>query len=175
MDIGETPVGAAWYVVQTKPRQEEHVRHWLEERARLTVFLPKIQDVRKRRFKRVTIIEPLFPSYVFVEMRLEPGPWYAVKWTPGVKRIIGTGEIPTPMPIEIIHLLRQRCVDGEIISWCPRLPAGATVQVIDGPFAGLQGILERPASRGERARVLLRLMGATARVELDVTDIELVA
>lgn len=165
----------SWYAVQTKPRQEEHVRYWLRERTGLTVFLPKIEDLRKRGSKRVTIIEPLFPSYLFVEMRLEPEAWYAVKWTPGVRRIVSTGEVPTPVPIEMIHLLRQRCVEGEVIPWGSTLCAGATVQVVHGPFAGLQGILERPASRGERVRVLLQLMGSTARVEMDVTDIELVA
>ncbi len=165
----------SWYAVQTKPRQEDRVLYWLRERAGLAVFLPKVQDLRKRRSRRVTVIEPLFPSYLFVQMRLEPEPWYAVKWTPGVKRIVATGEIPTPVPAEVIHLLRGRCEDGEIIPWRPRLQAGATVHVVYGPFAGLQGILERPSSRGERVRVLLHLMGCVTPVEMDITDIELVA
>lgn len=167
----------SWYAVQTKPRQEERVHGWLRARSGLSVFLPKIADLRRRRSRRVKVVEPLFPSYLFVQMRLEPESWYAVKWAPGVKGIVATGDVPTPVPAEAIGMLRGRCEDGEIIpleaGW--RLKAGSTVQVVHGPFAGLEGILERQASRGERVRVLLQLMGCITPVEMDVTDVELVA
>lgn len=163
-----------WYAVQTKPRQEEQVRHRLRERSGLPVFLPLLEDQRKRRSRRVTVIEPLFPAYLFVHMALEPDPWYAVKWTPGVKRIVGTGDIPTPVPAEAIRVLKERCGVGEVIQWHPPLRAGGPVRVVYGPFAGLQGILERPSGRGERVRVLLQLLGSTTPVEIDVTDIEFV-
>jgi transcriptional antiterminator RfaH len=164
-----------WYAVQTKPRQEERVRYWLRERSGLPVFLPRIQGVRRRRTRRVTVVEPLFPSYLFVEMRLDPDPWYAVKWTPGVRRIVATGDVPTPVPVEVIRLLQARCEGDEVIPWRPSLRAGAAVQVVHGPFAGLQGILDRPSSRGERVRVLLQLMGCATSVEMDIADVELVA
>jgi transcriptional antiterminator RfaH len=123
----------------------------------------------------VTVVEPLFPSYLFVRMTLDPHPWYTVKWTPGVKRIVSTGEVPTPVPVEVIGMLRERCGDEGLMSWHPSMRPGAHVQVVYGPFAGLQGILERPAGRGERVRVLLELMGCRTPVEMDATDIELVA
>jgi len=166
---------SSWYAVQTKPRQEDRAQYWLRSRLGVSVFLPKIQDQRKRRSRRVTVIEPLFPSYLFVQTCLQPDHWHAVKWTPGVKRIVATGDVPTPVPAEVIRMLRDRCEDGEIIPWQPLLRAGAPVHVVHGPFAGLQGILERPSSRGERVRVLLQLMGCLTPVEMDSTDVELVA
>ncbi|MDR7418483.1 MAG: transcription termination/antitermination NusG family protein [Armatimonadota bacterium] len=165
----------AWYAVQTKPREEERVIHRLRDRPGLSIFLPRIEVRRKRHSRRITVVEPLFPSYVFVNMRLEPEPWYAVKWTPGVKRIVGTGETPTPVPPEAIDLLVARCGNGEVIQWRSGMREGDTVRVKHGPFAGLEGILERPTSRGERVRVLLRLLGTTTAVEMDVADIERVA
>lgn len=165
----------AWYAVQTKPRCEERVIYRLRDRRGLSVFLPKMETLRKRRSQRVTVVEPLFPSYVFVRMSLEPDPWYTVKWTPGVKRIVGIGETPTPVPPEAMYLLMTRCGAGEIIQWRLGLRHGEAVRIIHGPFAGLEGILDRPASRGERVRVLLQLLGSTTSVEMDVTDIERVA
>jgi transcription elongation factor/antiterminator RfaH len=167
----------SWYAVQTKPRQEERVHGWLRARSGLSVFLPKVSDLRRRRSRRVKVVEPLFPSYLFVQMRLEPESWNAVKWAPGVKGIVTTGDVPTPVPAEAIGMLRGRCEDGETISLDPgwRLKAGSTVHVVHGPFAGLEGILQRQASRGERVRVLLQLMGCLTPVEMDVTDVELVA
>lgn len=150
------------------------MRYWLHERAGLPVFLPKVLHVRKRSSKRVTVIEPLFPSYLFVRMPLDPDPLYTVKWAPGVKRIVANGEVPTPVPIEVIDMLRERCSDGEVIHWRQGLRTGATVHVVHGPFAGLQGILERPSSRSERVQVLLQSIGSTS-VEVDVVDIEMVS
>lgn len=164
-----------WYAVQTKPRYEERVICRLRDQRGLSVFLPKMEVLRTRRSQRVTVVEPLFPSYVFVRMSLEPDPWYAVKWTPGVKRIVGTGEIPTPVPPDAMRLLMERCGAGEIVRWRPGTRQGDTVRVVCGPFAGLEGVLDRPAGRGERVRVLLRLLGSTTPVEMDVTDIERVA
>jgi len=165
----------SWYAIQTKSRQEDRVALSLRDRAGVPVFLPKVADFRKRRSQRVTVIEPMFPSYLFVQIRLDPAPWYTIRWTPGVKRVVATGETPTPVPAEVIRMLRERCDDGGIIPWRPRLRAGAAVYVAHGPFSGLEGILERPSSRGERVRVLLQLMGCLMPVEMDVTDIELVA
>jgi transcriptional antiterminator RfaH len=161
-----------WYAVQTKPRHEERVIFRLRDQRHLSVFLPKIETLRKRRSQRVTVVEPLFPSYVFVQMSLEPDPWHAVKWTPGVRRIVGTGEIPTPVPPDAMHLLMERCGAHEIIPWRLGARYGDTVRVVHGPFAGLEGVLDRPAGRGERVRVLLHLLGSTTSVEMDVTDIE---
>ena len=92
-----------------------------------------------------------------------------------MKRVVGTGEVPTPVPPEIISLLRARCGDEEVIHWGPALMGGESVRVVHGPFVGLQGILERPSSRRERVRVLLTLMGCATAVDMDITDIELVA
>lgn len=164
-----------WYAVQTKPRYEERVQHRLRERSGLPVFLPRLEDVRRRRSRLVTVIEPLFPSYLFVQTMLEPDPWRMVKWTPGVKRIVCTGETPTPVPSEAIRLLVNRCGGGEVIQWRVPFRAGEAVRVVHGPFAGLEGILERPSGRRERVRVLLRLLGSAAPVEMDVTDIEFAA
>jgi transcription elongation factor/antiterminator RfaH len=164
-----------WYAVQTKPRQEDRVRDWLSRRGTLSVFLPKVEHLRRRRSRRVTVVEPLFPSYLFVRMTLEPAAWYTVKWTPGVKHVVCTGEIPTPVPREAMQLLRERYREGDVLRWVPVFRAGEPVRIVHGPLSGLDGILERPCSRGDRVRVLLSLLGGMTPVEVDVTDIEAVA
>ncbi len=164
-----------WYAVQTKPRQERQVSRWLLRRCQLQVFLPKLAVQKRRRRRRITAIEILFPSYLFVRTVLDPAAWYAVKWTPGVKGVVGMGDVPVPIPEEAIQFLMQRCVDGDVIPWQPALPVGAQVRVREGPMAGLVGILERPAAQRERVRVLLNLMGRQTPVELDSIDLEQVS
>lgn len=161
-----------WFAVQTKPRWEEPVSQRLRQRTRLDVFSPKMSVPKRRRNRRVLAIEMLFPSYLFVRMSLEPDPWYAVKWTPGVRGIVGTGDVPVPVPDEAIRLIKERCEDGETILWQPEFRPGTTVRITHGPFAGLIGILDQPASKRERVKVLLNLFGTQTRVDVDVVDIE---
>lgn len=153
------------------------MQHWLRVRGGPPVFLPMLEDRSKWRSRRTPVVEPLFPSYLFVQMSLEPmslepSSWHAVRWTPGVRRIVGTGEVPTPVPLEAIQLLKYRCGTDEVLQWLPAMRTGMQVRVVHGPFAGLEGIIERPSARRERVRVLLQLLGTTSPVEMDIADIE---
>ena len=164
-----------WYAIQTKPRQEERVSLRLQAFSHLSVFLPRIAVPKRRGERRIMTVEMMFPSYLFVRMALDPGPWYGVRWTPGVKRIVGTGDVPIPVPDEAMRLLMDRCGTEGVMTWRPPLTVGSNVRVLHGPFAGLIGVLERPSSRQERVRVLLHLLGGPTPVEVDIADIEKVS
>lgn len=161
-----------WYAVQTKPRREDEVVQWLAQRAAIPVFLPKLEALRRWRGQTIRRLEALFPSYLFVRMTLVPEAWQAVKWTPGVKRIVGTDDVPIPVPDEAIDLIKARCQVGDVVPWASGLHPGCHVRIKDGPLAGLEGVFERMAPRGERVRVLLSLLRTPARVEVDIVDLE---
>ncbi len=161
-----------WYAIHTKPRCEEQVSTHLRHRGDVQVFLPKLAVSKRRRNRLVTAIEILFPSYLFVRMSLDPGRWYAVKWTRGVKSFVGTSDGPVPVPDEAIRLLTERCVNDEVIPWRPAFSAGSQVLVTYGAFAGFVGILEQPTTRKARVRVLLDLLGRQTPVEVDIADLE---
>jgi len=161
-----------WFAIQTKPRCEEQVVYWLARRADVPVFLPKLEALRRWRGRTIRRLEALFPSYLFVRMTLEPETWQAVKWTPGVRRIVGTDEVPIPVPDVAIDLIKARCREGDVVPWTSDLRPGCHVRIKDGPLAGLEGVLERLGARGERVRVLLSLLRTPARVEVEIVDLE---
>ena len=161
-----------WYAVETKPRYEDRVALWVQQRTQAPVFLPRFESVHRQRDRKVHRVEPLFPSYLFVQISAEPTQWYAVRWTPGVKDIVRMAGVVVPVPNEAIDVLKARCRERGYIPWESKLRPDSQVRIIDGPFAGLQGILEQPASGGERVRVLLNLMRTVVPVEVDVIDLE---
>jgi transcriptional antiterminator RfaH len=161
-----------WYVVQTKPRHEDQVASWLQRRSSVPLFLPKLESLRRWRRQSVRRVEPLFPSYLFVRMSLEPQQWNAVRWAPGVRRIVGSGEVPVPVPDDAVKLLQDRCEDAGFMPWEPKIRPGSQVRITDGPLAGLVGIFDRPTSRAQRVCVLLTLLQTVATVEVDVVDLE---
>jgi len=171
--IAEQHSAASWFVVQTKPHHEERVIVHLRLRSpAIESFLPKIEIVRRHAGRRTTHLEPLFPSYLFVWMPLTMATWNEVRWTPGSRRLLGDGERPIAVPDDLVDAIRERVEPLGFIRVGLNLPVGARVRVKSGPFAGLEGIFERPTSRKDRVRVLLEMLGALTPLEIDPLDLE---
>jgi transcriptional antiterminator RfaH len=162
-----------WYVLQTRAREEVRVvEHLDRRRIDVETFLPTI-EVRCRHARRTrTKLEPLFPGYLFTRFRMDPSTWHAIHWTPGARQILTSGERPMPVADEIIETIWARIAPLGFLRVGIGLNQGDRVRVKVGPFAGLEGIFERPTTRQDRVRVLLDLLGSSTPLELDVFDLE---
>ena len=163
----------SWYVIHTKPHVEERVTTHLSLRCpAIESFLPKIEVVRRHARRRIARLEPLFPNYLFVWMPLTAATWTAVRWAPGSRRLLGDGERPIAVPDGLVDAIRERLEPLGFVRVGLNLDAGARVRVKSGPFAGLEGIFERPTSRQDRVRVLLEMLGTVAPLEIEVFQLE---
>ncbi|MBM3471174.1 MAG: hypothetical protein FJX73_10365 [Armatimonadetes bacterium] len=165
--------GAAWYVAHLKPRQETRVLSHLRLRAEgIEHYSPRIETVRRRWGRRLAMVEPMFPNYMFLRMSLTPQLWDAVRWTPGVRRILGEGDRPTPVPDQVVEAIHERADPMGFVrvgaTWTP----GQRVRVLYGPLSDLEGIFERPTSREGRVRILLHILGHDTPVEVGELDLE---
>ena len=148
-----------WYAVQTKPRQEAIAELNLERQGYQT-YLPKIVLRKRRRDKWKKVVEPLFPRYLFIQVDPNVQSLSMVRSTLGVAALIRFGHLLRPVPDDIIAYLKQQEFEStgrRIDDTCPHQP-GDPVQILEGPFAGLNGIFQA-ATGEERALVLLELLG----------------
>lgn len=164
----------SWYAVHTKNHREARVCDHLMQKT-IPAFLPLIEVTRRYRSRRVVRLEPLFPGYLFVQMECmerNPGQWEAVRWTPGVKSILGNDETAVPVPDRVIEAIKAETRDQGFVR--PRLgyEPHARVLIRRGPLAGLEGIFDRPLSRWGRVSVLVHIVGQESRIQLDVIDLE---
>ena len=136
-----------WYVVNTKPKKEGQVERLFVEGG-FTVYCPKY-----RHEKRVT---PFFPGYAFLEFRF-PDEYQMVKYTRGVKRVVGTDDGPTPIPDEVVAGIRARERDGlvELEKYGEEPVAGDEIEIVEGPLRGLKGIFRKEVGASERVMILL--------------------
>jgi transcriptional antiterminator RfaH len=166
----------AWYAVQVKRHNERRGQRQLDLRG-ICALLPLIEVIRRYRTRRVAALEPLFPGYLFAHMEsmdATPARWQSLRWTPGVKRILGAGDVPVPVPDVVIDAIQERTQElGYVRPGLPYAP-GSRVRIGWGPLAGLEAVFDRPMSRAGRAQVLLNLLGQHARVEVDTSDLEVV-
>lgn len=162
----------SWYVIQTKPTAEETVQQHLRN-ASFETFLPRIRTMVRGGGRSVSRIKSLFPSYLFAHLNLEDANLYrTIKYTRGVRRILGDGAMPIPIPDEAIEIMRSR-MDGEgVIEQRLIMAKGDEVRIRTGPFKDLVGILEKPVSAAGRVKVLLAILHHNVRCDLSAAEVE---
>ncbi len=163
---------AFWYAIQSKARAERRVADYLASKD-VEAFLPCLLVRHRHGSRRWEAPEPLFPCYLFARFEPTPHLFYQVRWAPGVRRLLGDEDGPTPVADEVIEYLRAR--QGEQGFIVPRQPftPGTRVRFRRGPFALLEGIIDRPTSRADRVRVLLMLVHTPVTVEVHVDELAL--
>ncbi len=137
-----------WYVINTKPKKENQVERLFREGG-FTIYNPKYMSEKG--------IRPFFPGYAFLHFDY-PSQYQMVKFTRGVKRIVGTeGEGPTPIPEETILGIRAREADGFIVleKYGEQPDIGDEIEVVEGPLKGLKGVFKKEVGDKERVMILL--------------------
>lgn len=159
-----------WYVVQTNPREEERALHYLDEK-HVETFFPRIQVVRYRDVKVRKVVKAMFPSYLFAHFQCPEEVPY-VRWTRGVKRILGPEDEPLPVADEVVSLIRDQMDARGVVQVGRRLKPKDRVRIRSGPFKDLLGIFERVIDDEGRIEILLNLVGYQARVQLHESLVE---
>lgn len=158
-----------WFVACTIPRHEKQVAAQLNARS-VENFLPVYEELHRWKDRRVKVLLPLFPGYVFVHIALLER--LKVLMVPGVLRFVGFGG--PPVALDATEMMRLR--DGLTALRAephPFLKVGKKVRVRFGPLAGAEGILQQ---HRDRFRVVLSmdLIQRSVAVEVSLADLEIV-
>ncbi|HYM33002.1 MAG TPA: transcriptional activator RfaH [Candidatus Cybelea sp.] len=157
-----------WFVVQTQANAEARACRHLNEQGFAT-YLPRYLKQRRHARRTERVARPLFPRYLFVAFDPQAARWRAVHSTVGVSRLVGRGEVPTPVPDAVVAALRARedaegffPVDQRI-----RFAVGEAVRIVSGAFADAVG---RFQSMDDDARVvvLLDLLGRQVKATVSM-------
>ncbi len=113
-----------------------------------TIYCPKY--LREKR------ISPFFPGYAFLRFEF-PEQFQMVKYTRGVKRVVGNDDGPTPIPEGIVLGIKAREQKGLIVfeKYGEEPAVGDEIEVVEGPLKGLKGIFRKEVGASERVMILL--------------------
>jgi len=154
----------SWFLLNTKPRKEFRVERLFSE-ASFEVYLPK--------HKNGTSLKPFFPCYEFIRFDY-PRDYNLVKYTRGVKAVVGTETGPIPLPDRVIDEIRSREVDGLVViphgAGTPR--EGDEIEVTEGPLKGLRGIFKQELSGRERVLILLNYVSYQGRLLIERNKVQ---
>jgi transcriptional antiterminator RfaH len=154
-----------WYVISTKPHQEKqaelHIKQWGIE-----CFLPLLKVNKTIRRAHKTVIEPLFPGYLFARFDLNRH-YRAVSYATGVRKIVEFGSGPIELDTKMIDAIRERVMDGYVIVPPVRPVKGQIVHIKGGPLAGLEAVFMREMTDRNRVLLLLNTLGFHAKLTVD--------
>jgi transcriptional antiterminator RfaH len=172
--VADKPLSENWYVIHTKPRQEQRALSNLQQQG-YQCYLPMIAIEKLTRERLHVIEEPLFPRYLFISLDASR---YGQNWSPirstwGVSGLVSFGSEPAKINSRLIDLLRQQ---EQGLSKDPQrlFSAGESLLVADGPFAGLQAVYQMPSGEN-RAMVLIELMGKSAQMQIAAASLRKIA
>jgi transcriptional antiterminator RfaH len=172
-DLGPLPP-QSWFVARTKPRQEKLAETNLLRQGYAT-YLPQLKVLRRIRRQQVARLEPMFPAYLFFAPA-HPGQSISpVRSTPGVANIVRFGAQPACLSQSTLAVIRaaadaQNQESAETLS---ALVPGCKVKVMEGPLAGLEGLIS--AVSAKRVEVLMHLLGSDTRVLVPLSSVDLAA
>jgi transcriptional antiterminator RfaH len=158
-----------WYVVYCKSGREVYAASMLTL-VGLSTYLPEIEILFRKKVRRI----PLFSGYFFVQANLQKVGLTHINSTPGVLKLLDFGNGPVAVPYELIEVFRKEIERRSIhhhMSFSQFVP-GDTVLINGGPFEGLQAVFLEPLTSGERARVLIHVLGRLSKMQIETNSLE---
>jgi transcription antitermination factor NusG len=156
-----------WYVLFVRSNQEKCVVRHLAAYA-IEHFLPTCQQLSQWRDRKVKLLKPLFPGYVFIRLALVDR--LKALLVPNVVNLVGTKNAPAVVPDEEIEWVRRGLAHGKAEP-SPYIKAGDTVVIKAGAMAGMEGVLMR-MQNSTRVLVQLNSISRAFTVEVDSNWLE---
>ena len=154
-----------WYCVQTRPKSEHIASAGLERFAGVESYCPRIRYQKVTRRGKVWLREALFPNYIFAKFDVALN-LRAVSASQAVVRVVGFGDLLGEVPDSVIASIREEMGgEAERVIEVP-IEEGDEVEVVQGPFAGMKGIVTRLADGKERVRILMEILGQENHVDV---------
>jgi len=173
-----------WYVVKAVGGQENKVKDYLEnEITRLnladfieTVLVPTEKVVQIRNGKKYNKERVYFPGYVIIQANLSGEIPHIIRAIPGVIGMLGEvkGGDPVPLRKSEINRMLGKVDELAVANENVVIPftIGESIKVIDGPFNGFEGTIEKINEEKRKLEVMVKIFGRKTPLELSYMQVE---
>ena len=173
-----------WYVVRAVSGQENKVKNYIEtEINRLgmsdyisQVLVPTEKVVQVRDGKKISKDRVYFPGYVMIEANLTGEIPHIIKSITGVIGFLGEtkGGDAVPLRMSEVNRMLGKVDELSVKTDNVSIPftVGETIKVIDGPFNGFNGTVEKVNEDKRKLEVMVKIFGRKTPLELSFMQVE---
>ena len=173
-----------WYVVRAVSGQENKVKSYIEyeiNRLNLSdyiaqVLVPTEKVVQIRDGKKIAKDKVYFPGYVMIEANLTGEIPHIIKSITSVIGFLGEvkGGDPVPLRLSEVNRMLGKVDELAINTDTQNIPfnIGETIKVIDGPFNGFNGTVEKINEDKRKLEVMVKKNKKKTPLELGFMQVE---
>ncbi len=173
-----------WYIVQSHSSFENKVAKNIKDEAEKAKIAEKFEEIvvptqdvtEVKRGKRVQRKKKYFPGYVLIKSEMDNDIYHMIKNIKKVSGFLGSKGIPAPVSDKEIEKILGQIKDGVSQAQTSiEYSVGEKVQVIDGPFASFNGLVEDIDEDKSKLKVSVLIFGRPTPVELEYNQVEKVS
>ena len=173
-----------WYVVRAVSGQENKIRDYMDSEIKRLGFNDFVEDilvptqkvVQIRKGKKINKEKVYFPGYIMIKANLTGEIPHIIKALPNVIGFLGETKGGDPIPLRTAEVNRmlgkvdELSTESESIS----IPfeIGENIKVIDGPFNGFNGAIEKINQEKRKLEVMVKIFGRKTPLELSYMQVE---
>jgi len=176
--------GKHWYVVRAISGKEKKIRDYIEDEIDRNglndyvskVLIPTEKIYQIRNGKKISKERSFFPGYILIEAELSGEVPHVIRNINGVIGFLGAEKGGEPLPMrqsEVNRILGKvdELAESEEELNIPYI-VGETVKVIDGPFNGFTGSIEKINEEKKKLEVMVKIFGRKQPLELSFLQVE---
>jgi transcriptional antiterminator RfaH len=154
-----------WFCLKAEPKREHLAATALRRRFAIECLSPRLRFRKLTRRGPVWFVEAMFPGYLFAKF-VYSTQHRAVESSHGVRGIVRFGDRLATLPDDTIIALQSKAGTEEVVTVDSSLKSAQPVQLIEGPFQGLEVVITQLLPARERIRVLLEFLGRSLEMEV---------
>ncbi len=147
-----------WFCLKAKPKREHVAAAYLRHGSGIEVFCPRVRFRKPTARGPVWFIEPLFPGYLFARFEFEVS-HRLVRQVRGISGFVQFGDRFGLLPDLLIEELKRRVGENELVEIASTFVPGQNVQFSQGPFQGLEALVNSLHRRQRPRRGFDRMDG----------------
>ena len=173
-----------WYVVRAVSGQENKIKAYIEQEVNRVgmgdyisqVLVPTEKVVQVKDGKKISKERVYFPGYVMIEANLTGEIPHIIKSITGVIGFLGETKGGDAVPLRMAEVNRMlgKVDELSVKTENVNIPYSIdeTVKVIDGPFNGFNGTVEKINDEKRKLEVMVKIFGRKTPLELSFMQVE---
>jgi transcriptional antiterminator NusG len=173
-----------WYVIRAVSGQEAKIKDYIMTEITRLGYLDQVEDIlvptekviQIRKGKKINKERVYFPGYIMIKANLIGEIPHIIKSVTNVIGFLGETKGGEPVPLRTSEVNRMLGKVDELTLSTDHIAipfnSGENVKVIDGPFNGFNGTIERINEEKRKLEVMVKIFGRKTPLELSYMQVE---